>query len=151
MYSTLISKKLNIYIPSQNLTALTTINAVLGQNGLNVFEFTKQFNNSTKKYLADIVLRIEVFVHLDKKFEIVVKRPNVIFMVYEEIFKQEKGVLADFDFINNKDSLSIKLSDLYRICFFIKKISDINKNIKSIFKTVLGTLSSAHINIVKDI
>jgi ribosomal protein L11 len=144
---TSIAKKLIIYVPSQNLQALSTINAILGQNGINVFEFTKQYNLNSKIYLNDIVLRLEVLVFIDKKFELVFKTPSTSFMLYEEVLKKDSAV--DFDFVSS--SFEIGLSAVYKIAFFIKKITNSKKPIGSIFKTILGSIKSTKIKVLKDL
>jgi ribosomal protein L11 len=143
-----VLRKLNLYVPSQNPSGLTTLNAILGQNTINVFEFTKQFNAITKEYLNDIVLIIEIIIFLDKKFDIKVKRPTASFMFFEQIHFKNKNI-KETDMQNI--IFQINLSDIYKIAVFIKSINNIELSLKSIFKSLLGTLKSMHLSIYNDV
>ncbi len=143
-----VVRKLKLYIPAQNPTSLTTLNAVLGQNGINVFEFTKQFSELTKDYLKDIILNIEIRIFADKKFDISIKGPTTGFMCYEQVlfFNQE---IKEVD-LNSLPS-KIKASDLYKIAIFIKAVNHNQLTVKSIFKSLLGTVKSMHLEVYNDV
>jgi ribosomal protein L11 len=143
-----VLRKLNLYVPSQNPSGLVTLNAILGQNTINVFEFTKQFNTITKEYLNDIVLIIEIVIFLDKKFDIKVKRPTAAYMFFEQIHYRNKNIKE----IDTQNLISqINLSDIYKIAVFIKSINNIELSLKSVFKSLLGTLKSMHLSIYNDV
>lgn len=142
-------RAIRLYIPSQNAAGLPTLNAILGQNSVNVFEFTKQFNNLSKNYINEIVLNILINIYVDKKFEVILKKPTVAFLLYEQCLYLDKH-LDDFDF--SQDLLIIKLSELYKIAVFINKITNTELSLKCIFKSLLGTVKSMRqINIENDI
>src|SRR6188472_1166471 len=81
-----VIKKIRLYIPAQNSSSLTTLNAVLGQSGLNSFEFSKEFNKLSDVYLNDIILSIEIKIFIDKSYDISLKSPFLSFLLNEEIF-----------------------------------------------------------------
>jgi large subunit ribosomal protein L11 len=141
-----VSKKLRLYIPSQNSSSLTTLNAVLGQAGLNSFEFSKEFNKITD-YTIDSVLNIEIKVFLDKTYEIVLKTPTTSFIVNEEAF-----ICSNIKEYTEKSIINkvINLSFVYKIAFFFKKTVLGNINIKSILRSILGTLKSMNYKVIND-
>jgi ribosomal protein L11 len=141
-----ITRKLNIYIPSQNSSSLSSLNAILGQNSINVFDFNKQFNNLSKIYLNDIILNVQVNIYNDKSFSIFIKGPSSIFLIYEQILKKNK----DIDSTN--DYYIINLSELYKITIFINKLFDKNERfIKKKLKSIFGTIASSKIKIINDL
>jgi ribosomal protein L11 len=135
-------RKLILYIPSQNANTLTSLNAILGQNGINVFEFNKMFNSITKYYLEDIILRVEILLYSDKKFDLIVTRPSTAFLLKEEFLVTNK--------IENENDIFLTLYTLYKISIFIKLLSKENKTHRSIFRSLLGTIKSSKINILND-
>lgn len=148
MNKNIIVRKIILYVPSQNPNSLTNINATLGQNGVNSFEFFKQFNNLSKIYLEDIVLNVELVLYVDKKFDIIIKGPTNVFMFYEEYFCSKGGDSMEFQF---PDNIYLNLSALYKIAVFQKEIGKNKVSLKSIFKSLLGTLKTTTIKIINDV
>jgi ribosomal protein L11 len=143
-----------LYLPAQNPSAMTSLNAALGQNGINSFEFVKQFNLITKQYLNDIVLTTQVNIYLDKKFDIIVKKPSSVFMIFEEVLIPHGLSTKDVNFIEKKEDNNsfLSLTSLYKIALYLKNIKMYNMiPVKSILKMLLGTAKSANINIKNDL
>ena len=65
------------------------VGPVLGQHGVNIMEFCKQFNARTQAQ-AGKVLPVIITVYNDKSFDFVVKTPPVPVQLLE-ITKQQKG------------------------------------------------------------
>jgi large subunit ribosomal protein L11 len=143
-----ILKKIKLYIPAQNATSLTNLNATLGQAGLNAFEFSKEFNKSSDFYLLDVVLNIEIKIFIDKTYEIIIKSPTTSFilveqcLLYNNILEYNENTL----FINN-----IGLKEIYKIAYFLKKNLFITLTIHSIFCSLLGTIKSMNLKIINDL
>jgi ribosomal protein L11 len=146
----ILLKKLTIYLPAQNPSSLLNVNATLGQNSINSFEFFKQFNNLSKVYIDDIVIILDVMLYIDKKYDIVLKGPSVNSMFYEEFYHEKLNKGFNIDLIYN-ETMSLNLSTLYKIAVFIKELRKDNQEFKSIFKSLIGTLKSTSIEIINDL
>ena len=48
-------KTIKLFLPAQNASGLTNLNAILGQAGVNAFEFGKQFNVLSNIFLKDVI------------------------------------------------------------------------------------------------
>ncbi len=126
---------LNLYLPAQNSTQISNLNAVLGQAGINSFDFSKKFNELSKIYNIDVMLKVQLKIYIDKTFDIYIERPFISFLVFEEY--------------NSLDN-SISLNSLYKIANILFILKNERVYIKSILNEILGTLKSMKIHI-KDI
>lgn len=143
-----IVKIIKLFLPAQNHSVNNMLNAILGQAGVNSFEFGKQFEEVSKIYKKNVVLNVKVIIFTDKTFNIHIDMPPVSYMVVEE-----------FCMLNNikklPDDSSIKLnaltlSKLYKISFFLFMLrSDLS--LKSIVFSLFGSLRSMHCIVINDI
>lgn len=143
-----ISRKLKVYIPAQNAASLTTLNAVLGQAGINAFEFGKRYNKLTECFLNDIIINLEVISYIDKTFEIFIKAPTVSSLILEEacVFNKLKEFPENFP---NTNTIGIK--SLYQVAFLLKNKVLHTSSLKAIFRSLCGVAKSMHIKIVNDL
>jgi ribosomal protein L11 len=138
-----VVRKLKLYVPAQNSSSLNSLNAVLGQAGLNSFEFSKLFTSLTKNYEMDVILRVDVFIFADKKFELKVEPPAFSFIVNEELLLTgvEEGSLR-----------VVPLSLLYKIAFMLSTQKGLGmKGVHMLVKSFFGTLKSMRYNVVNDL
>jgi large subunit ribosomal protein L11 len=56
------------------------VGPVLGQHGLNIMEFCKQFNAATQKRMGEVV-PVVINVYKDRSFDFVLKTPPVAFLL----------------------------------------------------------------------
>lgn len=143
-----ISRKLKVYIPAQNAASLTTLNAVLGQSGINAFEFGKKYNKLTECFLTDIIVNLEVISYIDKTFEIFIKAPTVSSLILEEVcvFNKLKELPELWPSTN-----TIGIKNLYLVAFLLKKNVLRTSSIKAIFRSLCGVAQSMHIKIVNNL
>ncbi len=69
-----ITKKLKLQIPAGKAVPAPPLGPALGQAGVNIGEFTKQFNDATKDQMGDIISTI-VEIYEDRTFSIIYKTP----------------------------------------------------------------------------
>lgn len=84
-----ITKKLKLTIPAGKANPAPPIGPALGQAGVNIGEFVKQFNDKTAKMAGDIVPVI-ITVYEDRTFTMVFKTPPASSLILKAI-KVEKG------------------------------------------------------------
>jgi len=126
-------RSLNLYLPSQNPTQISNLNAVLGQAGINSFDFSKKFNELSKIYTTDVMLKVQLKIYIDKTFDINIERPFISFLIFEEC-----------NLIDN----SISINSLYKITNILFILKNERVSIKSVLNEVIGTLKSMKIHII---
>lgn len=84
-----ITKKLKLVLPAGKATPAPPAGPALGQAGVNIGEFVKQFNDATAKMAGDIV-PVEISVYEDRTFTFVLKTPPASSLILKAIGK-EKG------------------------------------------------------------
>nr|YP_007890472.1 ribosomal protein L11 [Andalucia godoyi]AGH23966.1 ribosomal protein L11 [Andalucia godoyi] len=72
---------LRLIIPSGKANPSPPVGPALGQRGVNIMEFCKQFNERTKQYKDSIPLPVQVTVFQDKSFTFIIKTPPVSYFL----------------------------------------------------------------------
>ena len=75
-----IVNKLKLQIPAGQAKPAPPLGPALGQAGINIGEFTKQFNDVTADKMGDII-PVVVNVYDDRSYDIVYKTPPASFLV----------------------------------------------------------------------
>jgi len=135
-----ITKKLKLVIPAGKATPAPPIGPALGQAGIAIGEFVKQFNDATQKMLGDIV-PVDITVYEDRTFSFVLKTPPASSLILKALGK-EKG--------SGKNAVSkvgtITKAQLKEIAE--KKMPDLNANdIEAAMKIIAGSARSMGVEI----
>jgi ribosomal protein L11 len=151
-----IVRKIRLTFPC-NVTesqASSLLGPLLGQYGINISSFFKQFNEKTSSFDSEVVVIIFITLYRNKSFYIEIKGISNSYLIYEnynfnKVFK-EKGDVA-FNSLEFQMSYtypkSITLIDFYRISKFLF-LYDGSENIRSICKMLKGTLNSMNIDVI---
>jgi large subunit ribosomal protein L11 len=117
------------------------IGPVLGQHGVNIMEFCKQFNAKTQKQIGEVVPVI-ITVYKDRSFTFEMKVAPVSFLIKKAI-KLEKGSA-----VPNKDKVGrITKAQVYEIAK--QKMADLNcHDEEAAFKIVAGTARSMGVDVI---
>jgi len=136
-----IVKVIKLQIPAGKANPAPPIGPALGQAGLNIMGFCKEFNAKTQDQ-AGKILPVEITVFQDKTFSFICKQPPVAEMLKEASGKP-KGSAAP-----NRDKIGkLKQSDLKKIAE--AKIQDMNAcSIEAAMRTIAGTARSMGIEVV---
>ncbi len=135
-----ITKKLKLIIVGGAATPAGKTGPALGQAGVNIGEFVKQFNDATKDMKGDMV-PVEISVYEDRTFSFVVKVSPATNLILKAMGK-EKG--------SGKNAVSkvgsITKAQLREIAE--KKMPDLNANdIEAAMKIIAGSARSMGVEV----
>lgn len=136
-----IKAKIKLQIPGGAATPAPPVGSSLGQQGVNIMEFCKQFNAQTAGRKGETV-PVEILVYTDKSFSFVVKTPPAT-----ELIKKRANVSKGSS--NPKASKVGKLSwkdveDIAKI-----KLPDLNAHdLEQAKKIIAGSARSMGIDVV---
>jgi large subunit ribosomal protein L11 len=135
-----VTKKLKLVIPGGAATPAGKVGPALGQAGVNIGEFVKQFNDATKDMRGDIV-PVEISVYEDRTFTFALKTPPASALILKAIGK-EKG--------SGKNAVSkvgtLTKTQLKEIAE--RKMQDLNANdIDAAMKIIAGSARSMGVDV----
>ncbi len=81
---------IKLQVPSGKANPAPPIGPALGQKGLNIMEFCKQFNALKFEYDLGTPIPVTIIAYKDKSFTFTTKNPPVSYLIMKEI-KLEKG------------------------------------------------------------
>jgi len=81
-----IKTKIKLQIAGGQANPAPPVGPALGQHGLNIAEFCKQFNDKTKDKMGDIV-PVEITVYEDRSYDFILKTPPA-----GELIKKAAGI-----------------------------------------------------------
>ena len=133
---------LKLQIPGGEANPAPPVGPALGQHGINIAEFCKQFNDATQNMRGDVI-PVEITVYTDRSFSFKLKTPPVSYLL-KKAAGIEKG---SGDALKNKVG-KVKREDIRKIAE--KKMPDLNTtDIESAMRMVEGTARSMGI-IIED-
>lgn len=107
-----ITASVRLLVPAAKANPSPPVGPALGQRGVNIMDFCKQFNERTKHYKDSIPIPVKVTVYSDRSFTFVTKTPPSSYLI-------KKVVEANKDKFINLDQLyeiaKIKQTDLPRV------------------------------------
>jgi len=117
------------------------IGPVLGQHGVNIMEFCKQFNARTQKQQGEVV-PVVITVYKDRSFTFELKTPPVSYLI-KKALKLDKGSA-----VPNKDKVGkITKAQVQEIAK--AKLQDLNcYDEEAAFKIVAGTARSMGVDVI---
>ncbi len=135
-----ITKKLKLVIAAGKATPAPPVGPALGQAGINIGEFVKQFNDKTKGMMGDIV-PVAITVYEDRTFSFVLKTPPASSLILKAI-GAEKGSGT------NKTKKVGKISKAQIREIAEKKMVDLNAhNIDAAVKIIAGSARSMGVEV----
>ena len=119
------------------------VGPALGQHGVNIMEFCKQFNARTQnKEMAGLIIPVVITVYADRSFTFVTKTPPAAILL-----KKAAG-LAKGSGTPNKDKVG-KVTEKQVMEIAKQKMPDLNAaSIEAAIKSVKGTARSMGIDVV---
>jgi large subunit ribosomal protein L11 len=135
-----VMKVLKLNLPAGAATPAPPIGPILGQAGINMMEFIKQYNERTQDKRGQII-PAELTIYQDRSFTFELKLPPVSAMIKQEIGLKEGSHEPKNDIVGE-----ISMDQVRTIAE--KKLPDLNTNdIEAAMQTVIGTAKSMGIKI----
>ena len=133
---------IKLQIPAGKATPAPPVGPALGQHGVNIVAFTKEFNDRTKND-AGLIIPVVITVYEDRSFTFVTKTPPAAVLI-----KKACGI-DKASGVPNKDKVAtISKADVQKIAE--QKMPDLNAaNIESAMSMIAGTARSMGI-VVED-
>lgn len=118
------------------------VGPALGQHGVNIMEFCKQFNDQTREK-GDTIIPVEITVYEDRTFSFVLKQPPAAILI-----KKALNMKSGSDNSKKKKVGKLTLAQLEEIANI--KMEDLNANdIEAAKKVIAGTARSMGVEIEK--
>lgn len=136
-----IITKVRLQIPAGQATAQYPVGPALGQHGINIGEFVRQFNSQTQVYEAGLTVSVIVTVFGDRSFSFALKSPPA------SVLLKKAAKLAKGSGNPNADKVgSVTRKDLKEIAEI--KMADLNaSDIESAMRMIEGTARTMGITV----
>ncbi|NLF25561.1 MAG: 50S ribosomal protein L11 [Deltaproteobacteria bacterium] len=136
-----VTSIIKLQLPAGQANPAPPVGPVLGQHGVNIMDFCKQFNAKTQKQAGEI-LPVVISVYKDRSFTFELKTPPTPFLL-KKAAGLEKG-----SGVPNRDKVGkVTTAQVREIAE--KKMPDLYCNdAESAFRTVAGTARSMGIDVV---
>jgi large subunit ribosomal protein L11 len=132
---------IKLQVPAGKANPSPPIGPALGQRGLNIMEFCKQFNAATQKLEAGLPIPVEIIAYADKSFSFVLKTPPASVLIMKSL-KIEKGSARP-----NKEKVG-KLSRLQAEEIAKSKMPDLTAaDMDAAVRTVAGSARSMGVEV----
>ena len=134
---------IKLQVPLGKANPAPPIGPALGQKGLNIMEFCKQFNALKLDYEPGTPIPVTITAYKDKSFVFTTKNPPVSYLIMKEIGLQ-KGSSAP-----GKDSAGkVNMAQIKNVA--LKKMSDMNaSSIDACMEMVKGSAISMGLEVIE--
>ena len=137
-----IKTTLKLQIEAGKANPAPPIGPALGQHGVNIAEFCKQFNDATKTMTGDVI-PAEITIYEDRSFSFKLKTPPA-----SALLKKAAGIEKGSGEPNKKKVGKVTMADLRAIAE--KKMPDLNANdIEAAMRFVAGTARNMGIEVIE--
>lgn len=117
----------------------------LGQYGINIMEFCKNFNNKTKNIKEHVYVPTLIYLYNRENYQVLIKTPTTSFLI-----KQITKINKASSMAKKKPQSILFLKEIYHLAIFKKCDKVLNSfDLKSLCKTIIGTAKSMGILIQK--
>ena len=130
-----------LHIPAGKATPAPPVGPALGQQGVNIMDFCKNFNAQTAKAGEGMIIPVVVTVYADRSYSFVTKTPPA------SILLKKAAGLAKGSGVPNKEKVGkVTMAQVEEIAR--TKMPDLNtSDVQAAVRTILGTARSMGIEI----
>ena len=134
---------IKLQIPAAAANPAPPVGPALGQHGVNIMDFCKQFNERTKSMEAGMTIPVVITVYEDRSFTFITKMPPVA-----SLLKRAAGLATASGEPNRNKVGKITLKQAEEIA--TQKMPDLNtKDLASALQMVKGTARSMGVEIAE--
>ena len=134
---------IKLQIPSGKATPAPPVGPALGQHGVNIVQFTKEFNARTADK-GDLIIPVVITVYADRSFSFVTKTPPAAVLL-----KKACNIKSGSAVPQKNKVATIKKSEVQKIAEM--KMPDLNAgSIEAAMSMIAGTARSMGITVVDD-
>jgi large subunit ribosomal protein L11 len=136
-----ITGKIKLQVPAGKANPAPPVGPALGQHGVNIMEFCKQFNAKTQK-LGDTIVPVIITVYADRSFTFITKTPPAA-----ELLKKAAGIVKGSS-VPNKDKVGkVTRAQIKEIAQ--TKLPDLNAaSVESAMRMIEGSAKSMGLEVV---
>ena len=138
-----VSGYLKLQIPAGKATPAPPVGPALGQHGVNIVEFTKQFNAKTADQ-GDLIIPVVITVYSDRSFSFVTKTPPAAVLI-----KKACNIKSGSGVPNKTKVAKITKAQVKEIAEL--KMPDLNAaSVETAMSMIEGTCRSMGVTVVED-
>ena len=138
-----ITGYIKLQIPAGKATPAPPVGPALGQHGVNIVEFTKQFNAKTADQ-GDVIIPVVITVYADRSFTFITKTPPAAVLI-----KKALGLKSGSGAPNKTKVGTLSQAQLREIAE--KKMPDLNAgSIEAAMSVIAGTARSMGVVVTED-
>ncbi|MBY0314067.1 MAG: 50S ribosomal protein L11 [Bdellovibrionales bacterium] len=136
-----VTGMVKLQIPAGKANPAPPVGPALGQHGVNIMEFCKQFNARTAKE-GDTVIPVLITIYQDRSFTFITKTPPVSILIKKAIKLTSGSKMPQKDKVGK-----IKMADIKKIAE--QKLPDLNcLEVQSAVNQVIGTCKSMGVEVI---
>ena len=130
-----ITGYVKLQIPAGKATPAPPVGPALGQHGLNIVQFTKEFNARTAQ-MGDVIIPVVITVYADRTYSFITKTPPAVVLL-----KKACKIQSGSGVPNKTKVATIKREEVRKIAE--QKMPDLNcTDIESAISMIAGTCRS---------
>ena len=131
---------IKLQIPAGKATPAPPVGPALGQHGVNIMQFTKEFNERTKNE-GDLIIPVVITVYADRSFSFVTKTPPAAVLI-----KKACGIKSGSGVPNKTKVAQLSKEDLRQIAE--QKMPDLNAaSVEPAMSMLAGTARSMGVTV----
>jgi large subunit ribosomal protein L11 len=129
-----------LQIRAGQATPAPPVGTALGQHGVNIMDFCRQYNEATQQYSGQVI-PVELTIYEDRSFSFVTKQPPAA-----ELIKQAAGIEKGSDVPNRTKVAKLSRDQVRRIAQ--QKMADLNANdVDMAMRIIAGTARSMGVEV----
>ena len=126
---------IKLQIPAGRATPAPPVGPALGQHGVNIMQFTKEFNERTKN-MGDLIIPVVITVYADRSFSFITKTPPAAVLI-----KKACNIKSGSGVPNKTKVAEISIEDVRAIAE--QKMPDLNAaSVEAAMSMIAGTARS---------